>query len=51
MIEEATGAKSLFLQGAAGNINPATGIGLREDDSENMTRSGLKLGSEVLRVI
>jgi neutral ceramidase len=51
VIEEATGAKSLFLQGAAGNINPATGIGMREDDSENMTRLGLTLGSEVLRVM
>lgn len=51
LIEQATGAKSLFLQGAAGNINPATGIGMRVDDSGNMTRLGLTLGSEVLRVM
>ncbi len=29
LIEQSTGAMSLYLQGAAGNINPTTGIGLR----------------------
>lgn len=51
LIENTTGALSLYLQGAAGNINPATGIGMREDDSQNMTRLGVTLGAEVLRVM
>ena len=49
VIESATGARSLFLQGAAGNINPVTGIGATEDDSENMTRLGGMLGAEVVK--
>jgi neutral ceramidase len=50
-IETATGALSLFLQGAAGNINPMTGIGSREDDSENMRRLGTILGAEVVKTM
>jgi neutral ceramidase len=49
VIERATGAKALFLQAAAGNINPITGIGAIEDDSENMTRLGTTLGAEALK--
>jgi neutral ceramidase len=49
LIEASTGATSLFLQGAAGNINPITGIGATEDDTENMTRLGNILGAEVVK--
>jgi len=48
LIERATGAKALYLQAAAGNINPITGIGAIEDDTENMTRLGVMLGAETL---
>lgn len=51
VIEQGTGALSLFLQGAAGNINPITGIGSTDDDSENMTRLGHILGGEVLKTL
>jgi hypothetical protein len=50
VIEYATGAKALFLQAAAGNINPITGIGAAEDDSENMNRLGRILGAEAVKV-
>ncbi len=50
LIENATGATSIFLQAAAGDINPVTGIGPTEDDTENMTRLGHSLGAEVLKV-
>ena len=50
VIEHATGAKALYLQGAAGNINPITGIGATGDDSENMMRLGQTLGAEALKV-
>lgn len=49
VIEKSIGALSLFLQGAAGNINPVTGIGSQEDDSENMTRLGQILGGAVVQ--
>ncbi len=49
VIEKSTDALSLFLQGAAGNINPTTGIGSQEDDSENMTRLGQILGGAVVQ--
>ena len=49
LIERATGAKALYLQAAAGNINPITGIGAIEDDTENMTRLGVTLGAEALK--
>ena len=43
--------KALYLQAAAGNINPITGIGATEDDTENMTRLGVTLGAEVLKTM
>ncbi len=51
LIEQATGATAMYLQAAAGNINPITGIGALEDDSENMTRLGSMLGAEVLKTL
>jgi neutral ceramidase len=51
LIEGATGAKAMFLQAAAGNINPVTGIGATEDDTENMKRLGYSLGGEVLKTL
>ena len=51
LIESATGAMPIFLQGAGGDINPITGIGPTEDDTENMTRLGQSLGAEVVRVM
>jgi hypothetical protein len=51
LIEQATGAKALYLQAAAGNINPITGIGAKQDDTENMTRLGLTLGAEALKTM
>ncbi|MEO8127889.1 MAG: hypothetical protein ABI822_12395 [Bryobacteraceae bacterium] len=51
LIEAATGATAVFLQAAGGDINPVTGIGPTEDDSENMTRLGQSLGAEVVRVL
>jgi hypothetical protein len=54
LIESALGCPSLFLQGCAGNINPATGIGQDADDSpfvdEDKTRLGQMLGAEVVKV-
>ncbi len=50
LIEQNTGALSLFLQGNAGDINPITGIGATEDDSDQKRRVGLILGGEVLKV-
>ena len=44
LIEDATGATALYLQAAAGNINPITGIGATEDDTDNMTRLGAHAG-------
>jgi hypothetical protein len=51
LIERATGAKALFLQAAAGDINPITGIGATEDDTENMKRLGTTLGAEALKTM
>jgi len=51
LIEEATGATALFLQAAGGNVNPITGIGATDDDTENMTRLGQTLGAEVLKTM
>ncbi len=54
VVESALGCPSLFLQGCAGNINPATGIGQDADDSpcvnEDKDRLGHMLGGEVLKV-
>ncbi len=49
LVEHATGAPSIFLQAAGGNINPITGIGATEDDSADMIRLGNILGAEVLK--
>jgi hypothetical protein len=51
LIESATGATALFLQAAGGDINPITGIGPTEDDTENMTRLGHTLGAEAVKVM
>ena len=54
VVESALGCPSLFLQGCAGNLNPATGIGQDADDSpcvnEDKDRLGHMLGGEVLKV-
>lgn len=51
VIEPAIGAPSLFLQGAAGNINPACGIGRGGPEQfEDAHRLGLMLGGETLKV-
>lgn len=51
LIEPAIGAPALFLQGAAGNINPACGIGSGGPDQyEDLQRLGLMLGGETLKV-
>lgn len=51
VIESAIGAPSLFLQGAAGNINPACGIGSGGPEQfEDLRRLGLMLGGETLKV-
>jgi neutral ceramidase len=51
VIEDATGATALFLQSAAGNVNPISGIGTTEDDTDNMTRVGQTLGAEALQAM
>ncbi|MFN7922742.1 MAG: hypothetical protein U0Q16_21735 [Bryobacteraceae bacterium] len=48
LVEHATGALSIFLQAAGGNINPVTGIGATEDDSADMMRLGQRLGAAVV---
>lgn len=51
VIEPAIGAPSLFLQGAAGNINPACGIGSGGPEQfEDLDRLGSLLGGETLKV-
>lgn len=51
LIEPAIGAPSLFLQGAAGNINPACGIGGGGvEQYDDLRRTGLMLGGETLKV-
>jgi hypothetical protein len=51
LIERSLGCLSLFLQANAGDINPITGIGSNEDDTEAKNRIGLVLGGEVLKVV
>jgi hypothetical protein len=46
LVEEQTGATCLFLQGAAGNINPL----LMGWDWTNLARLGLPLGAEAVRI-
>jgi hypothetical protein len=50
IIESATGAPSLFLQGAAGNINPVCGIGTGGvDQLDDLARLGAMLAGETLK--
>ncbi|HEY2253114.1 MAG TPA: hypothetical protein VGH74_18705 [Planctomycetaceae bacterium] len=50
IIETATGAPFLFLQGAAGDINPACGIGAGGPEQyDDLVRLGAMLGGEVLK--
>jgi hypothetical protein len=51
LVEGATGAPALFLQGAAGNVNPRCGIGSgAADQFDDLERMGAMLGGEVLKV-
>jgi hypothetical protein len=51
IIESATGAPSLFLQGAAGNINPVCGIGTGGvDQLDDLGRLGATLAGETLKI-
>lgn len=50
IVESATGALSLFFQGAAGNINPVCGIGAgTAEQYDDLERIGAMLGGEVLK--
>lgn len=49
--ETLTGAPMLFLQGAAGDIDPKSGIALKAEDSlDEIHRLGLQLGAEAAKV-
>ncbi|MEM7345842.1 MAG: hypothetical protein AAF485_16490 [Chloroflexota bacterium] len=49
--EALTGVPMLFLQGAAGDIDPTSGIALQAKDSlEEIKRLGLQLGAEAAKV-
>lgn len=51
IVESATGAPALFFQGAAGNINPACGIGSGGlEQYDDLHRLGAMLGGETLKV-
>jgi hypothetical protein len=51
LIEKITGALSLFLQGAAGNVCPRCGIGIGGPEQfDDMRRLGTLLGGEVVKV-
>lgn len=50
LIEQTVGCLSLFLQANAGDINPISGIGAAEDNSDEKKRLGCTLGAEVLKV-
>ena len=50
LIEGTHGCLSLFLQANAGDIDPITGIGADEDNSDAKNRIGTVLGGEVLKV-
>jgi hypothetical protein len=51
IVEPATGGLSLFLQGAAGNINPACGIGSGGPEQfDDLKRMGAMLAGETLKV-
>jgi hypothetical protein len=49
-VETLTGVPTLFLQGAAGDIDPVTGIVLEPDGWDEVHRLGLQLGAEVVKV-
>lgn len=50
ILESATGAMSLFLQGAAGNVNPSCGIGRGDDEQyRDLERLGGMLAGEALK--
>ncbi len=50
LVEGSLECLSLFLQANAGDIDPITGIGADDDDSDAKNRLGLILGGEVLKV-
>lgn len=50
LIERSLGCLSLFLQANGGDINPITGIGSNEDDTDAKNRIGFTLGGEVLKI-
>ena len=50
VVESSLGGLALFVQGAAGNINPRVGIGIETDCRDTKNRVGLELGGEVLKV-
>jgi hypothetical protein len=50
IIERTLGCPSIFLQGCAGNLNPATGIGQDTAGDEDCVRLGQMLGAEVVKV-
>jgi neutral ceramidase len=50
LIEQNVGCLSLFLQASAGDINPITGIGADEDNTNEKKRLGFTLGAEVVKV-
>ncbi len=54
VVEDLIGAYCLFLQGAAGNINPALGFRLPDQRPEDLHKPsdslGIRLGCEVVRV-
>ena len=50
IVESATGALSLFLQGAAGNVSPRCGIGTGGDEQyDDLHRIGAMLAGETLK--
>ena len=49
IVESATGAPSLFFQGAAGNINPICGIGSGPEQYDDVHRLGSMLAGETLK--
>ena len=50
IVESATGAPSLFMQGAAGNVSPRSGIGGGgEEQFEELHRIGVMLAGEVIK--
>lgn len=50
LIERNVEGLSLFLQANAGDVNPITGIGAGEDNTNEKKRLGFTLGAEVLKV-